>query len=384
MGQGSERDLASMVVGIAKAFGGMGVLLAVALLASRYLLAGPFGWIARSLEALFIWSLCWCFIFVLGAEMLGLSLEIGAFLAGISLAQLPYSLELWRRVHPLVNFFIAVFFVTLGIHMELSGATDIAWPAAVFSLFVLIGNPLIFLVIIGRMGYGARTAFLTSVTVAQISEFSFIFAAMGLSAGLIGQEMLSLVGLVGLVTIAVSAYMILYNHQLYALVARWRLLRFLGFDDEESRRDREGLGGGGHPGDELRDHVIVVGMNSLGKAIVDGLRERGVPTLAVDTDAAKLADVEAETLVGNTDDLSVLESAGISRAKLLISTLHIEDANNLLTYRCRTYGIPCSIHAFDLEVVPDLRDIGAHHLMDSKTAGTRRLSEALRAEGIYG
>src|SRR5690606_10776931 len=100
-------------------------------------------------------------------------LEIGAFLAGISLAQLSYSEELRRRVHPLVNFFIAVFFVTLGIHMELEGATRLLWPSVVFSLFVLIGNPLIFLVIIGSMGYGRRIAFLTSVTVAQISEFSF-------------------------------------------------------------------------------------------------------------------------------------------------------------------------------------------------------------------
>ena len=379
LGQGAEGDAASLLLGLGRAFLGMGLLLGLALLSSRYLLSAVFGWISRSPEALFIWSLCWCFLFVLGAEMLGLSLEIGAFLAGISLAQLPYSMELRRRVHPLVNFFIVVFFVTLGIHMELDGAAAIAWPAAVFSLFVLIGNPLIFLVIISRMGYGKRTAFLTSVTVAQISEFSFIFAAMGMSAGLIGAEILSLVAVVGLVTIAGSAYMILYNHQLYALVDRLGLLRPLRVD-EEGPRDRAEAGAG----DELRDHVIVVGMNDMGRRMVAGLRERGEETLAVDLDPRKLEAVEGPTLLGNTDDLTVLESAGIHHAKLLVSALQIEDANNLLAYRCRTMGVPCAIHAFDRAVMEDLRFIGATHLVDSKTAGTRRLSEALHDEGIYG
>lgn len=386
LGESGDRSPIAVGLSLLKAFGGMTLLLAVALLASRYLLEGVFSWISRSLEALFVWSLCWCFLFVLGAEAMGLSLEIGAFLAGISLAQLPYSGELRRRVHPLMNFFIAVFFVSLGIHMEVGGAAAIAWPAAVFSLFVLVGNPLIFLLIIGKMGYGTRTAFLTSVTVAQISEFSFIFAAMGLSAGLIGADMLSLVAVVGLVTIAVSAYMILYNHQLYALVMRWGLLRFLR-TDEEGPRDRAGSGGpggGGHGPEGLRDHVIVVGMNSLGRRIVEGLRERGEETLAIDLDPGKLKGVPGPTLLGNTDDLAVLEAAGIHRAKLVVSALQIEDANNLLAYRCRTMGIRSAIHAFDRSVVEDLREIGTTHLMDSKMAGTRRLTEALQAEGVYG
>lgn len=383
LGEGGDRSPLAVGVSLLKAFGGMTVLLAVALLASRYLLQRPFAWIARSLEALLVWSLCWCFLFVLGAEAMGLSLEIGAFLAGISLAQLPYSGDLRRRVQPLMSFFIAVFFVTLGIHMELNGVGAIAVPAVVFSLFVLLGNPLIFLLIIGRMGYGTRTAFLTSVTVAQISEFSFIFAAMGLSAGLIGADMLSLVAVVGLVTIAVSAYMILYNHQLYALVMRLGLLRFLR-TDEEGPRDRAGGGPGGHDAHDLKDHVIVVGMNSLGRRIVEGLRDRGEETLAVDVDPTKLEQVPGPTLLGNTDDLAVLEAAGIHRAKLVVSALQIEDANNLLAYRCRTMGVRSAIHAFDRSVVEDLRQIGATHLMDSKMAGTRRLSEALQAEGIYG
>jgi Kef-type K+ transport system membrane component KefB len=207
------------------AFGGMTLLLAVAALASKYILPRLFAWVSNSQEALFIWSLSWCFLFVLGAETLELSLEIGAFLAGISLAQLPYNQELRRRVHPLMNFFIAVFFVSLGIQMELSAAQTHIWAAVVLSLFVLIGNPFIFMWIITRLGFGERTSFLTSVTVAQISEFSFIFAAMGLTTGLIGEEILSLIAVVGLITIGVSSYMILYNHGLYRVSRRLGILR---------------------------------------------------------------------------------------------------------------------------------------------------------------
>jgi Kef-type K+ transport system membrane component KefB len=170
--------------------------------------------------------------------MLSLSPEIGAFLAGISLAQLPLAHDLRRRLHPLMNFFIAIFFISLGVQMELEAATA-HWPAAiVLALFVIIGNPLIFMFIIARGGYSERTAFMTSVTVAQISEFSFIFAAVGLSAGLIDDSILALITVIGLITIAVSSYMILYNEGLYEWVRRRGLLRPFRAaqdDDEEPR-----------------------------------------------------------------------------------------------------------------------------------------------------
>jgi Kef-type K+ transport system membrane component KefB len=96
-----------------------------------------------------------------------------------------------------MNFFIAIFFIALGAQMELEAATQNWLPAVVLSLFVIIGNPFIFMFIIARGGYSERTSFMTSVTVAQISEFSFIFMAVGLSAGLIDEAVLSLVTVIG-------------------------------------------------------------------------------------------------------------------------------------------------------------------------------------------
>jgi Kef-type K+ transport system membrane component KefB len=361
--------------GMLFAFGGMALLLGGAMLASRYVLPPLFAWMSASLEGMFILSLCWCFALVLAAEAMGLSLEIGAFLAGIALAQLPYNHELRRRVHPLMNFFIAIFFVSLGLQMELAQAGSQWAPALVLSLFVLIGNPLIFLFIIAGLGYDVRTSFMTSVTVAQISEFSFIFAAMGVGAALIGEPILSLVAVIGLVTIGVSSFMILYSDALFRHVDRAGLLRPFHALSRNAQPPESG-------GEALRDHIIVVGMNSLGRALVHELAQRGLDVVAVDTDPAKLEGLPATTILGSVDHGSVLAEAGLERAKLLVSALQIEESNKLLAYRCRQLGVPASIHAFDVSVQRDLHDIGVDHLILSKNAGIRQMAAALRSAGV--
>lgn len=368
LGNPEELDARAVLTGVAGSFGGMLLLLGLALLASRYLLPPVFSWISASPDGLFIWALTWCFLFVIGAEALGVSPEIGAFLAGVSLAQLPFNEELRRRVHPLMNFFVMVFFVSLGVQMQLSAAGE-HWAAAIIlSLFVLIGNPLIFIIIIARMGYGERTAFMTSVTVAQISEFSFVFAALGMSTGLIDQAILSLIGVVGLVTISGSVYMIIYSEQLYDLFHRKGWLRlFRARQDEEDDGAAEGLHG----------HVVVVGMNALGTRIVRELVAAGERVVAVDSDPRKLEGLPCPTVAGSTEHLSVLEEANYRGASLLVSALQIEEANNLLAFRGREAGVPTSIHAFDRLVVDELRELGANHLILSKSAGTRRLATTL-------
>ena len=373
LGQG-EITAASVLGGIGAAFGGTLVLLGVALLSARHLLPRLFAWMAPSAEGTLIWSLAWCFLFVAAAELFHLSVEIGAFLAGISLAQLPYSEDLRRRVRPLMSFFVMVFFTSLGVQMEIGAAREHLVAAVVLSLFVLIGNPFIFLVIIGRMGYGRRTAFMTSVTVAQISEFSFVFAALGLASGMIDESVLSLIGIVGLVTIAVSVYMILYSERLYALLNRGRLLAVLAGAEAGKGEDVVAP--------ELEGHVIVVGMNALGRRIARTLADGGETVLSIDTDPRKLVGLPGRSMLGNVDHLSVLEEAEFRKAKLLVSALQIEDTNALLAFRGASAGVPTSIHAFDRSVVDELKEIGADHILDSKGAGIRSLTHRLRSMGV--
>ncbi len=376
LGRTGSVDAAGVASGLLLAFLGMVGLLGVALAAARWVLPALFGWISRQREGLFIWSLCWCFLFILGAEALHLSLEVGAFLAGISVAQLPYNHDLRRRVHPLMNFFIAVFFVLLGARMDLGAAAGVWREALLLSGFVLLGKPLLFLWILPRLGEGERDSLWTGITLSQISEFSFILAGMALAGGLIGTDLLALIGLIGLITISASTVSMAWTERLASLARRSGLTRLFRADRPDRKRAVERTARAGH--------VVVAGMNALGRRLVRALHGRGERVLAVDVDPAKLTDLPTETLVGSIDSEAVLAEANVSSARLVVSALQIEDTNNVLAYRCRELGVPCSIHAFDQSVVRDLEEIGAEHLIVSKNAGLHQLAAALRQAGIIG
>jgi Kef-type K+ transport system membrane component KefB len=374
LGTGEAIELSVMLQNLGTAIGGMTLLLSVVLIAARYLLPKPFAWAARSPDTAFIWALCWCFLIVLLAHQLHLSVEIGAFLAGIAIAQLPIHEDLHRRLHPLMTFFIAVFLVTLGIKMELSEFSTI-WPTALgLSLFVLLIKPLIVFIILVRMRFSEYTAFQTAIATGQVSEFAFILLALGASTGLIEGGIVSLGGLVGMTTIAVSSYLIIYSEALYKTAHRLNILkpfRAKQEADPETLRHRAG-------------HVIVVGMNALGREIVKQLTLRGERVLAIDTDPNKLEGLgAAEILIGNVEYESVVDEIGLRNAKLVVSALQIEDTNHLLAYRCRSADVRCAIHAFDLSVVEDLMDLDTAYLLMPAIDGVVGQRDLMESEGVF-
>jgi Kef-type K+ transport system membrane component KefB len=371
-GFGGSEPLApiELLINFGKAFGGMAVLLILALIAARYLLPKPFAWAARSPDTVFIWALCWCFLVVILAHQFHLSVEIGAFLAGIAIAQLPIHEDLHRRLHPLMTFFIAVFLVTLGIKMELSSFAAI-WPTALgLSAFVLLIKP----IILARMRFSEYTAFQTAIATGQVSEFAFILLALGATTGLIGADIVALGGLVGITTIALSSYLIIHSEALYAAIARTSVLKLLRAKqepDSEILRHR-------------KDHIIVVGMNALGREIVKQLTLRDERVLAIDTDPKKLEGLgDADILIGNVEYQSVVEEVGLREARLVVSALQIEDTNHLLAYRCRSASVPCAIHAFDLSVVNDLLDLDVTYLMMPAADGILQQRQLMQQEGIF-
>ncbi len=366
----SDAGMGGMIVDLLLSLLAMGGLIAVTVIAARTFLEPLMRWASKSLEVLFMWSLAWCFIFVELAAFLELSVEIGAFLAGISLAQLPYSEELRRRVHPLMNFFVAIFFVSLGLHMEVGLALE-RWDAVLaITAFVMVGKFLIVSVSAAWSGESRRTAFRAGVTLSQISEFSFIFAALAIGKGYIGADLLSILGGVGLLTIGASSALILSDQKLHMRAKQAGLLGFLPSSGEP---EVEVVGE-----EPLSNHIIVVGMNALGRRIVEGLIELGETVVAVDTDSNKLRPLPCATVLGSIDHPSVLEHARLDHAILVVSALQIEEANNLLAFRARSAGVPVSIHAFDRAVVSELRELGVDHLIDSKSAGLRTLAQTLR------
>ncbi|MEZ5413695.1 MAG: cation:proton antiporter [Opitutaceae bacterium] len=359
--------------GLIGAFGGTLLVVAVVLAATRWVLPRLLRWATGAPETMFILSLSWCFLIVLLAQVLGVSVELGAFFAGLGLAQFPFNADLRRRVHPLMNFCIALFFVSLGVEMTFDGGWVAAGRIAALALFVLVGKAALLWLVIARLGFSRRTSFRAGITLAQISEFSFILVTMGFSAGFYDRGILSLTALVGLVTITGSAYLIRYGDKLFHWAQGWRLLNWLPHHPVEPEEAT---------GAKRQGHVIVVGMNTLGRELVRRLHARGERVLAVDTDPRKFADLPGESMTGSVEYTSVLRAAGLEHARLLVSALKIEEVNDLLAYRASCHGVPCAINVTDLNAVDHLLAVNTTYLIVPKVDGVKGQQRELEKRGL--
>lgn len=216
MGDSEEGTIINQIVRTVAS--GVGLLL-LTFLMMKLIIPRLSHFIAKSQELLSLFAIAWCIAMTSLSEYIGFSGEVGAFLAGISLASSDFKEAISSRLVSLRDFLLLFFFVSLGSNLNLSLIGEQVPSAIIFSVFVLVGNPIIVLIIMGAMGYRKRTALLAGFTVAQSSEFSLIFAGMGLAIGHITDEVVGLITLVGLITIGLSTYLILYSHQIYNLLA---------------------------------------------------------------------------------------------------------------------------------------------------------------------
>jgi Kef-type K+ transport system membrane component KefB len=281
-------DLSRAAVGIVLWLISIGVMLVVV---PRYLLPFLGTFIARSPEFLFIFALAWGMGIAAICKALGFSAEIGALAAGIALAGSPYSYDIGAKLRPLRDFFVVIFFILLGSRIELQSLLDAAGPAAIFSIFVLFGNPLIMVILMGVLGYRSETSFKSGLAVAQISEFSLILVLLGQQAGHVSSGIVSMVTLVGLVTIAGSTYMIIGSDTLY-LRLKPLLMRF---ERKGIRRKRETAG---------TYDVIVVGYERAGKQLVRELARLEIPFVVVDYDPEAIKQLGSRGIPARFGDIS--------------------------------------------------------------------------------
>lgn len=188
------------------------------LIAGKYLLPQILKVASKSMELLFLLTISWGVGVAVLLQMAGLSIEVGALLAGIMLSTSQFVDEIASRLRPLRDFFLIIFFLLLGSHLDFSHLPDVIIPALLLSVFVLAGNPLIVYLITQFMGYTRKVSFQAGLTVAQISEFSFILMAAAAPLYDIPDEAGVLVTVIGLITIAASTYMITYADQIFDLL----------------------------------------------------------------------------------------------------------------------------------------------------------------------
>ncbi len=282
----------------------------------RYLATPLTARMAHSPELLVTFAISWAALFAAAGSQLGFSKELGGLLAGVSLASTPFREAIVSRLSSLRDFLLLFFFIALGSQLNIGMLGDQLFPALVLSLFVLIGNPLIVMAIMGVLGYRKRTGFLAGLTVAQISEFSLIFIAMGVEIGHISLEALSLTTLVGLITISLSVYMITYSHELYRMLERW-----LGIFERGSpvRERSEDAAIQGHQYD-----VILLGMGRYGSSIAEELVRLGKKLLVVDFNPDEVRnwrDMGYSIIYGDACDQDFIVTLPLQHAGWVVSAL---------------------------------------------------------------
>lgn len=302
-------------------------LIVFILLFSKYIAPYLFNKLAKTQELLFVSGLSWCFLVILLVLKMNFSIEIGSFLAGLGLGALPYSRELSNKLKYLRDFFIILFFVNLSLQVVISDVSSLIIPAIILSLFVLIGKPVIVMGLMWLFGYKSRTGVLAGSSLAQISEFSLILVSLGLAINHIGSNVVTLVTLVGIITIGASTYMILYSESVYQYFSNY--LRAF-----ERKKIRE---------EEVRDslhhesyHMILFGAHRAGYSVVKRLLKAKEKFLVVDYDPeliTKLKRKEVDCLYGDISDPETLDIITSFNPKTVISTVpSLEDNLILLKY----------------------------------------------------
>ena len=338
---------------------------------------------AGSPELLVLFSVAWGVALAAAGELVGFSKEVGAFLAGFSLAPSLFREAISSRLTSIRDFLLLFFFIDLGARLNVADLGNDAGSALVLSLFVLIGNPLIVVAIMGYMGYRRRTSFLAGLTVAQISEFSVVFVAMGVSLGHVDASALGLVTLVGLTTITLSTYMILYSHVLYERLEP--LLRAF----ERRTPFRELAVGAGAVSDAAE--VVVFGLGRYGRRLARGLAERGVRVLGVDFDPEVVRRSHGEpfpVLYGDAEDSELIAHLPLRRAQRVISTMPDVSLNRTLLSALREHGYEglVLVTAHLTENVLALKHAGADEVLlpfqDAAAFTSERIAEELRPEVV--
>ncbi len=348
------------------------VFLSLVFIITKILLPVILDRVAESGEFLLIFTLAWCFAVAGAAVWAGLSLEVGAIIAGLSLAASEYQSEIVSRIKPLRDFFIALFFMILGSEMSLGGFRAVFWPSLILSSFVLLGNPLILYGLYRSMNFTRRNSFLAGLTAAQVSEFGFIFLFVSRDMGFVGSNELSVFTIVALVTIFISSYLITYNYTIYdkikPLLEIWR-------KDEKISKEQEGK----------EYDILVFGYHRMGWKICEALKEMKISFAVIDFDPEaihKLRERNIPHYFGDVSEVDFLKELPIKKVKMFISTLAGAADQIVLAKELRKMNNKASLigNLSHVKFLDDLYDAGMDYIIIPHLLGGQWMADVLKGE----
>jgi Kef-type K+ transport system membrane component KefB len=335
-------------------------------LISKYLLRHIFGAVSKSPEMVVSISIGWCLLVAGVAGAMELSREMGALIAGLSISTFPYSIHVTAKTLPLRDFFLTLFFVSLGMEIVAPEAS-IIWQSLGIAAFIILSRFATILPILLATGGGLRTAFISSLNLAQLSEFALGVASIGVSLGHIQEPLFAVLIYTMAFTSVISSYFIKYNHQIYKafehLLDRVGLLKVMVAAHTETNKH------GAYP-------IVILGYHRGAKSLLETLANNHPELLnkilVIDFNLEVLKELQAMQIAGVFGDIShvdTLEHAHIARADIIISTIPdvlLKGTNNReLVKTCRNIAPEATIVATaDLaDQVEQLKAVGANEVI---------------------
>lgn len=361
----------SVVKGFALVAGAIGI--------SRYILPLLFRLVAKTPEVLLIAAISWCFLVSYAAVKADFSIAMGALIAGVSMSTFPYSLDVIAKIRSLRDFFVTLFFVSLGMQISVGSASMLV-AAGVLSAVVLLGRFLPVMPVLQAMKYGQRVGILTSLALAQVSEFSLVIVSLGLGLGHVGKDVVSIVAISLVVTSTVSTYLIQGNQAIAGAVVR--ALSRKGVVDVQERETKAA--------GKRHHEIVLVGCYREASSLVPLLVEDAKDFLVVDFSPEihrKLTEMRVPCLYGDISHADTLEHAGIEEAKVILSTISddfLRGTNNLTILRQLRAMSPHAKIIVRAEKVQDARamyEAGADYVLLPRHLLAEHVRELLRCIG---
>lgn len=356
----------------------VGILVATALAISRYILPWLFHRIARRPELVLLGALAWCFLIGEIAEMLSLSREMGALVAGVSLSTFPYALDVTAKVTTLRDFFITLFFVALGMTIPVPNLSMIGL-ALLIVVFTVVSRLVTTFVPLYLMKQGLRTSLLPAINLAQISEFSLVVIQTGVASGHIDSETAIAADFAFVVLAVLSTFAVVHNNAL----TRWAIgpLKRLGLRDLDHDQGRAGEGHAEGHGDERR--IVLLGFFRTASALLAEIEQQSPLLLeritVVDFNPSVYQALRARgvhVIYGDVSHVDTLIHAGVGKAEMVI--LSIPDAllkgatNEKLVRHVRTLNPTAKVVA----TADMLSDVAGLYAAGSDYVTVTRLTDA--------
>ena len=330
--------------------------------------------IAKSQELLFLFSICWCFVIAALFIFIGFSIEIGALVAGVILSISPYSTEISSKIRPLRDFFLIIFFIILGLSINILTIPSVIVNALIISVVALVFKPLILMGLMAIFGYTKRSNFLVGTTLGQISEFSIIILLLAAStpffSSAINNEVINTIALTLVITIFFSTYMIIYSNKLYKKMFGFITL----FEKKKIKKERK---------IKKRYDAILFGYNRIGFSILNSLKRIKKDYLVVDFNPDTIFDLSKlriPCLYGDIDDSELLEELPLDKIQLTISTIPDFETSLLLIEEIRMVNPDAIVivRAHQLTEAMDLYRKGASYVLTPHFLGGEYVAKMIK------